>query len=221
MKSLLTLPAILVLSVAATSCGSAGKGVSHGARVVAATTASPGASPGGASNSTSTPHFPGVRQYPGDVDGDNDHNDDEGMRTPGHEADAADLRAIAATVKRYYATAVAGDGARACAMLSSPIVKTVPIEYGRYGAPYLHDDTCAEVLSKLFEHFHRQILTEAARLKVIAARLEGDHGYAALRTRTPCIPGRCVLDTRILTLTKVLVKREGSSWKIESLLAQV
>lgn len=218
MNSLLTLPAILLLSFAVTSCGSGGKRVSRGTR---ATTVSLVASPGHASSSTSIPHFPGVRQYPGDSDGDNDGNDDEGMRTPGHEADAADLLAIAAAVKRYYTTAVAGDGARACAMLASSIFKAVPIEYGRYGAPYLHGDTCAEVLSKLFEHFHRQILTEAATLKVIAARLEGDHGYAALRTRTPCIPGRCVLDTRTLTLTKVLVKREGSLWKIESLLAQV
>lgn len=220
MKYLLTLIAILPLSVALSSCGEAkGVGASAANQAAGGTASDPSAAD--PPNAASVPRFPGIAQYPGDVDGDNDHNSDEHMLTPGHEANAAQVRVITATIKRYYASAVAGDGARACAMLAAPILQAVPLEDGRYGAPYLHGHTCAEVLSKLFEHFHSSIVTEAARFKVAAVRLEGDHGYAALRTHIPCIPERCVLDRRILTLTTIVIKQEGSSWKIESLLAQV
>jgi hypothetical protein len=167
------------------------------------------------------PHYAGVPWYPGDSDGDNDHNAEEGMHSPGREGLPSERRAIGAAVKRYYSIALAEDAPAACTMLAASLRKSMLIDYGRYGAPYLRGKSCVEIASKLFRHERRQIVAVASTEKLIDVRLEGDHGYAALRVDLPCLPGSCVLDMRTLPIANVLVKREGESWKIDSLLAVV
>jgi hypothetical protein len=224
MKPLLSMLAIASLalatagSLAAAGCGSAKRSSGQGAKPAAASTASRAASTTVASSSV--PHYPGVPQFPGDSDGDNDQNSDEGMRTPGHRGSPADTRAIAAAIKRYYSVAIADDGAGACAMLAASLVKTVPIEYG-HGASYLRGKTCAVIMSKLFKHLRRQVVSVATTQRMIEVRLEGDHGYAALHVDLPCLRDACVLNARKLNVANVLVKWEGNSWKIDSLLATV
>jgi hypothetical protein len=220
MKPPFPLLAIALLGVAVGACGGAKPGSGAGPKPVAATAPS-NVSGAGSLSGPSLPHYPGVKQYPGDMDGDNDRDSDEGMRTAGYEASPSDHRAIAAAVKRYYAIAVARDGKRACAMLVPSLAKAVPIDYGRYGAPYLHGKHCAPIMSKLFTHLRRLVLAVANTMKLIDVRLEGDHGYAALHVNAPCLREACVLNTRKLNLVNLLFKREGKSWKIASLLAIV
>lgn len=208
----------LALAGALAGCGGGGKQrSSHAPAALAAHS-----TPTPASGSQEVPHYPGVPRYPGDSDGDNDRNSDEDMRTAGREGSPVERSLIAALVRRYYATALAGDGARACSMLAAQLARSVPLEYGRYGAPYLHGKTCPQVLSKLFVHEHRLVAAVAHSEKLIDVRLEEDHGYAALQVDAPCLPESCRLNLRTLKIANVLIKREGNgSWKIDSLLAVV
>lgn len=226
MKLLPTLLAIAPFAFLGGGCGGAtggSEGAAGRARPAKQASEQPlsAATGRGPTSTAQIPHYPGVRWYPGDSDGDADHNSDENMRTPGREGSPADRHAIAVAVGRYYSIALAGDGARACAMLAPALVRGIPIEYGRYGPAYLRGDTCAGVMSKLFRHERRQVVAVARTQKLLDVRLEGDHGYAALRVSLPCLKGSCVLDVRTLRIANVLVKREGDSWKIDSLLAVV
>lgn len=172
-------------------------------------------------SSAPVPNYPGVRVYPGDSDGDNDRNTDENMRTPGREGSPADRRSIATAIKRYYALALADDGARACAMLAAPLVKSTPLEYGPRAAPNSRASTCAALMSAFFRSQRREVVAVARTQRLIDVRLEGDHGYAALHVDLPCLRGSCVLYVRTIHIVNVLVTREGASWKIDSRLATV
>ncbi|MGN6372803.1 MAG: hypothetical protein ACTHM1_07410 [Solirubrobacteraceae bacterium] len=141
-----------------------------------------------------------------DSDRDSDANNDEGIVGSGRRATGDELRAIAAAIHHYYAAAVAEDGRRACQLMSRKFAKGVPVDYGRFGAPYMHASTCPAVMRRVFAHEHRHISSEAATLRVVEARLEGDHGFALLRSRP-------------LSVSKILFRQEGGSWKIESLMA--
>ena len=67
-------------------------------------------------------------------------------------------------------------------MIASSLAKGIPKDYGQApGPPYLRGGkTCAAVLSKLFAHYHAQLVADAATVKVIALRLEGGDGFAIL-----------------------------------------
>jgi hypothetical protein len=167
------------------------------------------------------PRYAGVSRWPYDDDADNDHNDDENIPTFGHEPSGPERRAMVATLRRYYAAVVKRDGAQACAMFAKVFRKAVPIEYGRYGAPFEHGSTCAAVMSKVFDHYHRELLIQARRMKVIDARLEGEKGYVVVRPHSPCVREMCVLNTRELLIAKLLMQREGGSWRVEALFLKV
>lgn len=119
-------------------------------------------------------------------------------------------------LKRYYGAAVREEGGRACEMLASGFRKAVPIQYGRYGASFERGHTCAVVMSKAFHHYHRLLSIEARRMKVIGARLEGEKGYVVVRPHSPCLREMCVLNLRELLIAKMLMQREGGSWKVEA-----
>lgn len=233
MRSLLIPIAIVSLSLLGVGCGqAAGTGerspwvASHRQRSTPArangTAASAnGTSATGVSNSESVPRYAGVPRYPGDDDADNDHNDDENIPTFGHEASSSDRRAMVATLKRYYAAVVRNDGARACAMFTAIFRKSVPLEYGRYGAPFERGSTCGGVVSKVFRHFHRQLLIEATKMRVIDVRLEGEKGYVVVRPHAPCVREMCVLNLRELLIAKLPLRWEGGSWKVEALFLKV
>lgn len=141
-----------------------------------------------------------------DSDRDPDANNDEGILGNGRAADGGELHAIATAVHDYYAAAAAEDGGRACQLMSLRFAKSVPIDYGRFGAPYMHGSTCPVVMRRLFAHEHSQLSAEASTLRVREARLEGDHGFVLLHSRP-------------LAVSKIRLRREGRSWKIESLVA--
>lgn len=123
----------------------------------------------------------------------------------GRPADAADRSEIAALVERYYAAAAAEQGTKACGMLFFALAESVAEEYGRAPGPlYLNGaETCQAVLSRLFAHFHAQLRRRPA---VALVRVSGDRARALLRWRT-------------LPAGYVEARREGATWKLESLLA--
>jgi hypothetical protein len=169
----------------------------------------------------------GDRDAPGDADGyrtpddDEDSNldgqpkdENEGYRDSddldslrvGHPASAADRKAVEAIVKRYYAVAVTGDGASACSLMDRAFAKSVPIDYGQFGAPYLHGGkTCAEIATREFKH-SRKLLASA--IYITAVHLEHpDRAYALFGSRTA-------------PAGFIAVQREGRSWKIASLVGR-
>lgn len=144
-------------------------------------------------------------------DGDNDSDssgnsyydsDDISVRDFGHAARPGDRQAIVRLVKSYYRTAVAGDGARACALISAPLGRTFPQVLGGNGPHYLHGSkTCVEVASRLFRQNHLQLSAYAVRLNVAGVRLNGDLGLVVLDFKT--LPGR-----------QIEVIREHGAWKM-------
>jgi hypothetical protein len=150
-----------------------------------------------------------------DVDRDNDSglpgDNHDNKETFGHPASPTDQRAIAALVKRYYAAALAENGARGCALLYSTLVEAVPIDDGREpGAPtYMHGrTTCASVLTALFKHYHAQLAAELPRLQVTSVHTREHEGFAHLRFGGG-LPER-----------RIGVKRERRTWKMSQIYDQ-
>jgi hypothetical protein len=148
-------------------------------------------------------------------DGDNDSDnatgsyydkDDQGVRYFGHAANPTDRRAVTALVKRYYVTAVAQDGSAGCALIASPLAKSVAETLGQaMGQPDLRGNTCATVMSKVYKLNHRQLLAYEPTLEVTGVRLEGGSGRAILGFKD--LPGR-----------QIGVTRESGVWKIQALI---
>jgi hypothetical protein len=137
---------------------------------------------------------------------DPDH-DDHITEKYGHAAPAADRRDVIALTKRYYAAAVAGDGAQACSMMLGSLARSVPASYGGPGgSPELRGTSCVAVLSKLFRREHSVLVAEAPSLRVTKVRLHGNGGLALLSFKTTPEP------------REISVSLEGSAWKMASLL---
>lgn len=129
--------------------------------------------------------------------------DDSYIVNYGHPANPADRQAITTLVRRYYAAAVADDGAEACSMLTPTFVKAIPGDYGRPpGPPYLRGKTCATVMSKMMRHSQAQLSNDFA---VTAVRTHGNVAYALI--------GSTVLPASFLQL-----ERMSGSWRVSSLL---
>jgi hypothetical protein len=138
--------------------------------------------------------------YPGEADDDNNH-------VFGHPASAADRRAIAALVERYYAAAAAGDGAAACSLLYSFFAESVAEDYGQaVGGSSTPGATCAAVISKLFAQRRRLLKADSATLKVAAVRIRGKRGSVLLSFDGQ--PPRHYLQ----------VHTELGAWKVEAML---
>jgi hypothetical protein len=125
----------------------------------------------------------------------------------GHSATPVDRQAVTALVTRYYAAAAADNSATACSLIISSLANAVPEDYGQAPAPpYLRGGkTCQAVMSRLFTHFHRRMVTDAATLKVTQVRLKTTGGYA-------------VLNFGVKPEREITVVREGHVWKVSSLL---
>jgi len=131
--------------------------------------------------------------------------DDGAIRYYARAAAATDAQAITVLVRRYYAAAAAQDGARACRLTYYIDVETLPEQYGQPPGPlWLRGaHTCRAVLSRVFEHFHREL---SVPIQVTGVRVGGDHAYALVGFRT-------------LPAGYVKLRREGGAWKVDGLLA--
>ncbi|HEX4836935.1 MAG TPA: hypothetical protein VFV03_00190 [Solirubrobacteraceae bacterium] len=188
-KALLASPAVALLGLGVTACGGASKGAGAVARNASnAAAASP-------AQETIPLEAPNSAE---------DNGDDMTIFTYGHAASAADRRAIAAVVGRYYAAVAAEDGASACSLMPARVARAVPQEWGRPGPgpPYMKGKTCAGIMSKMFIHFHSQ-LTDVPR--VSGVRVKGASARALLRSST-------------LPFIYTTLRREGGAWRIGDLL---
>jgi hypothetical protein len=198
MRSLLTLPSIVLLGMGLGACGNAGKRTGRGS----------GLSFSAAAATIATTRV--QLRLPTDSDEDNDNPgsgrydaDDSPVLRFGHAASAVEMRAISSLVRRYYAAGAAGDGASACSLLYSLLADSVVEEYA--GSPGLRSKTCAEVLSKLFKQRHRELAGDVAALKTTVVRVGGDRGLSLVRFGA----------TRE---RRVLLRRERGAWKMDVLL---
>lgn len=206
LRSLLACLAIGLVAIGTAACGEADKGSGLAQRPSSAPAT--GVARAGTSSPSSSAGSSAL-----DTDGDNDRpgnnrydTDNDSVSTYGHTAAAADIQAITALFRRYYALAAAGDGARACSMVYWLFAETVVEEHDRGKGPSsLRGNTCAQVASKLFKQRHREAVEDVATLQVARVRLNGNQGMALVRFGA----------TRE---RDVLVHRDRGAWKMSVLL---
>jgi hypothetical protein len=153
-----------------------------------------------------------------DRDGDTDNpsgsiydSDDTNLASYSHSAGPAQTRVVASLVRRYLAAAAAADGAKACSMILESVASEIaPVLGGPGEPPYSRGRTCAEILSKIFRFYRRQLTMEARLLRVLRFGVNGDKGLATLAAK----PGS-VFPDRVIAL-----QREDGTWKIDGVLDQ-
>jgi hypothetical protein len=142
-----------------------------------------------------------------DIGAPNDDTNNNSVLDVGHPASATDRQAVTTLIKHYYAIAIAGDGSRACAMLTANLAEAVAEDYGHgsAGPVYLSGGTtCPTVMKLLFEHDHAALLSAVPALRVTRVRLSGRNGLAII--------GFGAVERQ------VSVAREGRTWKVAALL---
>jgi len=193
MRLLLATLAVVALGSILAACGSS----SHG-------TASQHATNAVATGDTAVTIKGDVPAHGNDRDNDGDNNDDdEKVLYYGHTANAADRRISIGLIKRYFAAAVAEDGAKGCSMLVPSIAESVAENSGH--SPALRGKTCATVLSKIFKLEHRLLLQKNAMLRIIDVRVEGTRALAVI-----AFP-------RIPEVRQITERRVGHTWRLVDL----
>jgi hypothetical protein len=228
-RPLLALLTGALLSIGATACGGArnvtgsaprASSDAHAATSAPLTTITSSLIPRGQSL-----RGDGDADNPGDLDGNGDRDssdsdsdgptpesynfpdkDDKATFAYGHSASGPETRALRGIVKRYYAAASSGDGAAACSLLLPSLARSVPEDYSKVSGPsYLRGGkTCQAVMSMLFRHFRKQL---AEAITVVGVRVEGSTAQA-------------VFSSRRMPASNILLMRQGSSWKVASILGQ-
>jgi hypothetical protein len=227
MKTLTSL-ALIVLGVCAAGCGGTSKGTRSASPVASTVGASSADAPATTANATSA-----LRGLKGDEDDDdtasevngpkgtldsdddydNDYednaikgyydSDDSVAESYGHTANVADERTVTALVRRYFAAAAAGDGARACSLVTSTFVRAIPEDYGQAPGPaYARGKTCPVVASKVFRHLRGKL---AGSIKVTDVRVNGNEAHALLGSKT-------------MPASYIALRRERGAWKIADML---
>ena len=202
-KPLLALLAIALLSIGAAACGDAGSG--SGARTSSGATVAKNSSSAEAAriHASDDDDADDLRNY--ETRG--EREDDREVTTYGHAANATDIRTATAFARRYFAAAAAANGAAACSLLLPHIAKLVPKAYGNEpNLPYMRGKTCAEVMTKLFEHRHKMMAAEAAGLEVTGMRIAGKAAAVLLAFKG-------LRERRYLG-----VERTGKTWRLEDLI---
>jgi hypothetical protein len=210
MRFLLMLPSIALLGLGLGACGDAGKHTGPVPKSSYSTRAARGATTATASSTA-----PPGGYLRGDGDGDEpNHRDRDNYSTRhyGHAASAAQERAIAVLVKRYYAAGAAGDGAAACALIYSSLADSPSLGETAEAVfppapsvPPLHGQSCPRIMSLLFEEDHPRLAADLATVVVTRVRVKGSRGLVLLGFRAT--PERLIP-----------VRRERGAWKTEALL---
>jgi hypothetical protein len=152
-----------------------------------------------------------------DADRDNDGGEpDEDprdlLRHLGRPAPAPVRTAVTALLKRYYAAMLAGDTAKTCAMLYSPLAEAAGEDYGVPGGGpryLLGAQSCRQIMARLSAHFHLQLSAEVPKLKVghVLLRKGQSRQATAVLDFGPSLPER-----------SVGVIEERRAWKLDGLL---
>ncbi len=208
MKPLLALLAIALLGAGASACGSTSTETHSASHASSSATAT---SPGTATSASSTASITEYTSVDADKDNDvsaptDDTNNNE--LNSGRVPSESDRQAITTLLQQYYATALAGNAAKACSMLLSVMAESVVEDYGVTpgGPPYMHGATCPAVLTGLFKHFHTLLALQVPMLKVTRIRLVGHRGQALLNFGAK-LPER-----------EIPIAREGPTWRMAAML---
>jgi hypothetical protein len=129
---------------------------------------------------------------------------DESIQRFGHEGSASELAAISNLVKRYYAAVATGDDAQACQLLSSRFKSSLLREVGHAGGP-IKTDSCVTLLGLLLRKPTGAQAAQEKAVQVTGVRVRGGTAFALIRT--PTMPSG-----------EVLLSREGSGWKVSTLI---
>lgn len=122
----------------------------------------------------------------------------------GQPASAADTRAAAQEIGRYYQAASRGEGQRACSIIAPALAKSMPVEYGKFGPAYEHGaNTCQAVLGRMFRKHHSSLTLPPTVRGLLA---HGSQGYAFISSNK-------------MPVSLVELERSGSGWKIDTPLA--
>jgi uncharacterized membrane protein len=161
-----------------------------------------------ADNNADNDGDPRLDYLPSDAQAHENHRyldaDDRDQLAYGSPASAAEERAVAAVVERYYGMAAAGDGSGACGLLLRPLAAAVVTDYGHNGPSYLRSGkTCAAVLALLFKHYRAQL---AEGVAVTDVRIAGDQADA-------------LLGSRAFPASFLVLQREGGAWRVAQLLS--
>jgi hypothetical protein len=145
-------------------------------------------------------------------DGDKDEDDEPGYNKPLTESDgqrllraygvkpsAAEMQAIATTVKRYFAAAAREQSAQACSLLAAGLAAGLSASAGGSGK------ACTNAMTTMLAQQHAQLLAdEPATMAVPTARVKGELALA-------------VLDFHKQPESQILLQREGKTWRIDAL----
>ena len=145
------------------------------------------------------------QQYRPTKDGDGDYDngtDDLGF---GYPATPRDVRDATALIRRYYAAVAADDGAIACSLTNSAVVKEIAQPEVRIkGGRILPRLSCPEALARNFRPIVKELAYKRDALVVLRVRVLDNTGLAILRFGT--------------TVRDITLYREHGHWKIQSML---
>jgi hypothetical protein len=152
-----------------------------------------------------------TRGYLNDGDGDSfgaqedrsyHDSDDNSLSFSGEAraASASEARTVTMVVRRYIALAAAGDGARGCSMLQPSLAVAMPLDYGKFGAPYLRGaTTCQAVVARMFNHSRSQWSAPVAVTGVVVMSAE----HTAVMVGSVKMPA-----------SYFILQRENGGWKM-------
>jgi hypothetical protein len=128
---------------------------------------------------------------------------DRSIQEYGAKAPSSDTAAIAGIVKRYYAAVAAGDGSRACALMSTEISRTIVATFAN--SPALRGKGCSSIVQALYKIPAGRARAAFAKVQVTSVRVKGDRAFALLRS--PSSPSG-----------EMPMLREGGAWKVNALM---
>ncbi len=203
-KTIVSLLAIVSLCAAIAACGDSGSGTTTTDPHDSGRTPQAGGARTGGSSTARAPG--GYLLSDGDIDPDDQgkspNDNTPGIKAAGPPANGADRRTIAALVRDYYATALAGDGAKACLLLDSTLATAITV--GGSGPRASGPSTCTAALSRLFKQQHNYLASEDPRTMVVTGvYLKNSEAIATLGFKT-------------MPQSEILLEREHGMWKINA-----
>jgi hypothetical protein len=202
-RALLALLAAGILAASLAACGGSAKTTtSTGNDARAETTASTRST----SNTDADKDSSGYLKNDGDKDYD-DNPADKGIENDGQRLlkaygatpSAAEMQAIATTVKRYFAAAAQENSAQACSLLAAGLAAGLSASAGGSGK------ACTDAMTTMLTQQHAQLLAdEVTTMAVPTARVKGELALA-------------VLGFHKEPENQILLQREGKTWRIDAL----
>jgi hypothetical protein len=135
---------------------------------------------------------------------------DDYISTYGSEASGVTRKQIITVVNRYYSAIERDDGRAACALIHTPLAKSVAEDYGQPPGPAAwRGRTCAIVMSKFFKHPPLGPAPVLPRARITGVRINPNHDIAFVQMSSKSTP-----------TGEIPVQREGAVWKMRLLIGE-